>query len=440
MNKQKKTALIIGCGIAGPAVALFLKRAGIDSVIYEGREQDEGYSLSLSCNGVRILRMLALEDALFAEGSPVSKWSMWSGRCKYLGGGLFTADGIKSVFIKRVPLGKILSDEAKRQGIEIKRGKKLQSVETTQTGGVVATFEDGTSASGDFLIGCDGVHSKTRQFVDPAAKPLYSGLINTGGYTRGLNLEKMSEASDFATSQRNFSGNRQRTSGIFERLSDNSRLTLPQTPETSNFIFGKRAFFGYHMSQSGYVYWFVNYVQPEEPSKKELFEGTEEERKQCLLKLFDSEAYFITDIIQSAETIFPEFLNYTLPSQPAAWHKGPVVLMGDAVHAISPSSGQGASMALEDAVVLAKCLRDIPNLEEAFAKYELLRRERTTKMFAVGERGDSGKFITEPMQQWFRDLTTPIFLTLFANPKASDWIYSYKVDWDSPVSTNGVSR
>ena len=90
-------------------------------------------------------------------------------------------------------------------------------------------------------------------------------------------------------------------------------------------------------------------------------------------------------------------------------------------------------MALEDAAVLARCLRDIPDLEQAFVTYEQLRRERTKKMFEVGERGDSGKFVTRPIQQWFRDLTTPIFLKLFANPKASDWMYSYRVDWDAPV-------
>jgi 2-polyprenyl-6-methoxyphenol hydroxylase-like FAD-dependent oxidoreductase len=84
-------------------------------------------------------------------------------------------------------------------------------------------------------------------------------------------------------------------------------------------------------------------------------------------------------------------------------------------------------------VVLAKCLRDIPDVEQAFETYEQLRRERTAKMFELGQRGDSGKFVTGSLQQWFRDLTTPIFLKLFANPHASDWIYSYKVDWDELV-------
>jgi hypothetical protein len=55
-------------------------------------------------------------------------------------------------------------------------------------------------------------------------------------------------------------------------------------------------------------------------------------------------------------------------------------------------------------------------------------------MFEVGKHGDAGKHAIGPIQQWFRDLTTPIFLKLFANPKASNWMYSYRVDWDAPVS------
>jgi 2-polyprenyl-6-methoxyphenol hydroxylase-like FAD-dependent oxidoreductase len=397
MSEQHTKALIVGSGIAGPAAALFLKRAGIKAEIYEARQSDEGYALSLSNNGVAVLKMLSLDGPVFAEGSPVSEWRMWNGKGKYLGGGPLTAQGAKSVFIKRVPLGRILAAEAERQGIAIHRGKKLEQISVTRAGGVVAAFEDGTSASGDLLIGADGVHSRARRFVDPGVRPLYSGLVNTGGYSRDV--------------------------------------SLPRTPETTHFIFGKRAFFGYHMSPSGYIYWFVNYPHAEEPGSEALLGGTDEERRQRLLALFRDDQPFIGQIIRCAETTFPDFLTYILPRQPASWHKGPVVLLGDAVHAISPSSGQGASMALEDAVILAKSLRDTPELEQAFAAYERSRRERTEKMFDLGQRSDSGKFIMRPLQQWFRDVTTPVFLKLFANPKASDWIYSYRVDWDTPIST-----
>lgn len=395
MQNQQKKALIIGCGIAGPALALFLKRAGIQAEIYEARETPEGFALSLSGNGVAVLQELGLDGAAFAQGSAVTKWLMWNRKGKQLGGGVLAGEGVKSVFIKRVPLGMIIADEAERQGIKITRGKKLQDIEVTSQG-VVATFQDGTSASGDLLIGSDGVHSRTRQLIDPAYPgAVYTGLINSGGYTSGV------------------------------------KVSSP--PETIHFIFGKRAFFGYHVSQTGYIYWFVNWPQAQEPARGVFDRTTAEERKQQMLELFRDDQPFIREIIGAAETTFPYFASYALPTQPTNWHKGPVVLLGDAAHAISPSSGQGASMALEDAAILAKCLRDIPDLDAAFTTYEQLRRERTEKMFEVGKHGDAGKHAIGPIQQWFRDLTTPIFLKLFANPKASDWMYSYRVDWDVPV-------
>jgi 2-polyprenyl-6-methoxyphenol hydroxylase-like FAD-dependent oxidoreductase len=64
---------------------------------------------------------------------------------------------------------------------------------------------------------------------------------------------------------------------------------------------------------------------------------------------------------------------YDISTQPI-WRQGPVVLVGDAIHAVSPNAGQGPSLAVEDAIVLAKCLRDISDLEQAFATYERLRR------------------------------------------------------------------
>ncbi len=393
-----KKALIIGCGIAGPVLALFLKLAGIEAEIYEAREVADGFALSLSCNGVGVLQELGLDGPVFSAGSAVTGWQMWNWKGKRLVDEGILADGeIKSVFIKRVPLGLIIADEAERQGIKIWRGKKLQSIETTDSGGVIATFQDGTTAHGDFLVGADGVHSRTRQLIDPTFPgAVFTGLMNSGGYT--------------------------------------SNVKVSSPPETIHFNFGKRAFLGYHVSQTGYIYWFVNWLLADEP-KRGAFDGmTEKERREQLSGLFSEDRPLLREIIQGADEIFPYFASYALPTQPASWHKGPVVLLGDAAHAISPSSGQGASMALEDAAILAKCVRDIPTLEQAFAIYEQLRRERTARMFKVGEQGDAGKHAVSPMQQWLRDLMTPIFVRLFANPKASRWMYAYRVDWDQPIA------
>ena len=271
MNEQNRKALIIGCGIAGPAIALLLKRAGIESEIYEARTTPEGYILSLSCNGMGVLKDLSLDNPVFKEGSPVSNSIIWNGKGKHLGEvPLEGAGEIKSVFIKRVPLGMILSEEAVRQVITVEWGKKLQGIEVTKQHSVIATFQDGTTASGDLLIGCDGVHSRTRHFIDPAAPgAVYTGLMNSGGYTLGLNL--------------------------------------PPTSETIHFIFGKRAFFGYHVRSSGEIYWFVNYLQAEEPARGALEGITSEERKQRLLELFRGAQPFIRNIIGAAETTFPDF-------------------------------------------------------------------------------------------------------------------------------------
>jgi len=398
MLNHTKKALIIGCGIAGPAVALFLKRAGIEAEVYEARTTPEGYILSLASNGVAVLKMLSLDEAVFAEGSPLSHSIMWNGKGRRLAAMPLAGVGEKSVFIKRIPLGLMLSDEAERQGIKVVLGKKLQSIEVTTQGGVVATFQDGTTAFGDLLIGCDGVHSRTRQLIDPAFPGAVStSLMNTGGYTHVVNL--------------------------------------PPTPETLHFIFGKRAFFGYHVRSSGEVYWFVNYTYTEEPARGEMEGMPIDERKQCLLDLFRDDQPFIRDIIRGAETIFPDFPTYIIPKQPA-WHKGSVALVGDAAHAISSSSGQGASMALEDALILAKCLRDIPEIEPALETYERLRRERAEKMLELGLRGDAGKHVSGSMQARWRDLMTAFFLRLFGNQKSVNWIYSYKVDWDAPLTAD----
>src|SRR5262245_52099103 len=103
MNERTKKALIIGSGIAGPAVALFLKRAGIEAAIYEARTTPEGYSLSLSSNGVAVLKLLGLDGPVMAAGSVVTNGVMWNGQGKRLGSVPLAGAGGKSVFIKRVP-------------------------------------------------------------------------------------------------------------------------------------------------------------------------------------------------------------------------------------------------------------------------------------------------------------------------------------------------
>jgi FAD-dependent urate hydroxylase len=71
----------------------------------------------------------------------------------------------------------------------IQHGRRLVDVEPTDDG-VRALFEDGTDATGEVLIGADGIHSAVRRLIDPnAPAPTYVGLVNLGGYARGVPVE-----------------------------------------------------------------------------------------------------------------------------------------------------------------------------------------------------------------------------------------------------------
>jgi FAD-dependent urate hydroxylase len=107
--------------------------------------------------------------------------------------------------------------------------------------------------------------------------------------------------------------------------------------------------------------------------------------------------------------------------------------VGDAAHATSPASGQGASMAIEDAVVLARCLRDLTDNQQAFAAYERLRRGRVERIVAQGARSSSGK-AAGPIARVIRDLMLPMILKRVAGKKSLAWVYGYHIDWDEKVA------
>ncbi len=91
-------------------------------------------------------------------------------------------------------------------------------------------------------------------------------------------------------------------------------------------------------------------------------------------------------------------------------------------------------MAIEDAIVLAKCLRDIPDTESAFAAFEGLRRERVEKVVAYSRRIGQSKAISNPVARWLRDQIMPFALKRFANSECHSWLYTYRVDWDEKVA------
>ena len=398
---RKKKALVIGGGIAGPVGAMALGRAGMDSVVYEayaGGADEAGAFLTFASNGLDALRTIDAHHLVLENGFPTPYMQIQSGTGKHLGdvpNGGTLPDGTVSQTLKRADLYRTLRDEALRRGANIEYGKRLVDAEVRPDGGVAARFEDGTEAEGDLLIGADGIHSRVRRIIDPSAPGArYIPVLNIGGFASGVRV--------------------------------------PADPGTFSMVFGKRAFFGYAVHPSGEIWWFANPPRPDEPSRAELAAiGTEQWRK-MLTDLFEVDDTPAVGIINHTPGELSGWATYDLPSVPT-WHRGPMVIVGDAAHATAPSSGQGASMAIEDAVVLARCLRDQPDIGQAFAAYESLRRARVERIVAHGARTSNSK-AAGPVGRVLRDLMMPMILKRVANGGSLAWMHDYHIDWNEGVA------
>ncbi|GII30619.1 FAD-dependent oxidoreductase [Planotetraspora mira] len=387
-----KQALIIGGGIAGPITAIALQRAGIDSEVFEAYDRGSegvGAFLTLAVNGLEALRVLDLHDLVCDLGMDSSLMRMSNGRGRQL-----ATLNQPSRTLKRADLYRVLRDEAVRRGAHIHYGRRLADA-SISGGRMRADFADGTSAEGDLLVGADGLRSRTRTIIDPGApRARHVGLLNTGGFARGV--------------------------------------TVPGEPGTSYFIFGKRCFFGYLIHPNGEVWWFANPPSPKEPTPEELAAITPGRWRAELLELFRDDAGPMIDIIRATDHIIPGWNTYDFPSVPK-WFNEHMVIVGDAAHATSPSAGQGASMAIEDAVVLATCLRDVPGTRDAFAAYERLRRGRVERVVKQGRRNGSGK-APGAFGAFVRDLGMPLIMRQIEKRDLMAWIRDYRISWDDQVS------
>jgi 2-polyprenyl-6-methoxyphenol hydroxylase-like FAD-dependent oxidoreductase len=384
-------ALIVGGGIAGPVTAMALQRAGIDSDVFEAYDSGSdgvGAFLTLAVNGLEALRVLDLRDLICDLGfdSPVMQISNGRGR-------LLASFQQPSRTLKRADLYRALRDEAVRRGVRIHYGKRLVDATITAES-VRAVFADGSAAEGDVLIGADGLRSRTRTIIDAnAPRARHIGLLNTGGFADGVKV--------------------------------------PGEPGTNYFIFGKRCFFGYLIHPNGQVWWFANPPSPKEPTPEELAAITPDRWRANLMELFADDTGPMLDIISRTDNILAGWNTYDFPMVPN-WFNERMVILGDAAHATSPSSGQGASMAIEDAVALAKCLRDVPSARDAFAAFERLRRARVERIVAQGKRNGTGK-APGAIGAFVRDLALPVIMRHVVKTDSLAWMYDHRISWAEKV-------
>lgn len=399
-----RRALVIGGGIAGPAAGIALRKAEIEPLIFEAHPhsaEGTGAFLTLATNGIDALRALDADQEILSAGFSTPWITLRSGTGKYLGRtptGVALSDGTLSQTIKRSDLYRALHDHARARGVTIEHGKRL--VDARREGERVrAIFADGSQEVGDVLIGCDGVRSTARRLIDPGSPaPRYERLLTTGGYARGVDVAA--------------------ESGSYE------------------MIFGARAFFGYVPAPDGEVWWFANVPRAIEPAHDELRSIGIEERRRLLSELFAGDAGPATALINTTSEIMPLSPIHTMPRVPR-WYRERMIVLGDAAHAPSPTSGQGASLSIEDAAVLALALRDADDPQTAFARFETSRRPRAERIIKWAARVNNSKAPTR-VGRIVRDATLPTILKLTAGSKAQRQPFEHHVEWSDRQRDTGI--
>ncbi len=309
--------IIIGGGVAGPAAALalfklcspqFNVRVTIIEAFAESFEL--GTYFTVQDNGMHCLKELGVlpqvEEIAFATSDSIMYGSGLKPIARMPFGGSMT--------MKRGRLSRVLIQEALRQGCEVIYGKRFVNA-TSSAAGVTVALEDGQTLECDLLIGADGVHSKVRQLINPLAAPAhYIGLINHAG-----------ECPVPASMQDSI------------------------VPGTWHFCFCRRTFILYHLSKSNTVVWGINEPRAEMFTREERRDKTSADWKQHCLSLFDDDEQLVKQLIENTETLDLAGDPQCFMATVAQWRDQPhgrMVLLGDAIHAPPPTSGQGASMAL----------------------------------------------------------------------------------------------
>jgi 2-polyprenyl-6-methoxyphenol hydroxylase-like FAD-dependent oxidoreductase len=377
-------ALIIGGGIAGPVTALALQKAGIDSVVFEAYDTTAdgvGGMLTVAPNGLAALRLVGLASDF---GKPLRHMVMADAQGRTLG----RITGDESRVVMRAELYRRLRELTVSQRVKVEYGKRLVDVQCREDG-VTATFSDGSSESGDVLVGADGIRSRVRAIIDPRApQPEYVGLLGFGSYAAN--------------------------SGVHGE------------PETMYFVFGN-SFLGYWEEPDGTIAWFNNLAVPHPMTPAEISAVPSATWLERLREAYGDDMPAKRLLAHSDEVIGAGPLEI-MPSVPH-WYRDRMVLVGDSAHAPSASSGQGASLAAESAVQLARCLRDVPDVTEAFATYERSRRPRVERIAARAARTNSDKrgmgFLTR--------LLMPVVMKTFG-ARAFTKDQKYRIDWDAQVS------
>ncbi len=339
---------IIGGGIGGLAVALALARRGIDVEVYEqaGELRELGAGVQISANGTRVLHALGLKAALdkvqvLPAGKAIRLWNTGqSWKLFDLGMESIERYGFPYITIHRGDLHQAIAQAlaaAKPGAIHL--GRKCIGLSQTPEH-VELRFEAGAPVRADIAVGADGVHSVVREHLFGAPKPEFCGIIAWRGVVPMARVP--------ASISRSIGTNWVGPGGhvVHYPLRAGTLLNFVGMGERSDWTIEG---------------WNVR--------------GTTAE----VLNDFRGWHPDVQALIRNIDVPY----KWALALRPTmnAWSAERCTLLGDACHPMVPFLAQGAVMALEDALILARAIEKYPNDHQtALAQYEVARRSRANKV------------------------------------------------------------
>ena len=323
--------LIVGAGIGGLSLAVALHRRGYVPELIERAPswQALGAGIVLHANGVRALRQLGMGAAIDRIGAALPRWGFFDQQAVPL-----CRTDLKELWVDvgpclgtaRVRLQQAMVDAA--AAVPVRLGVALTSLD--QDGPrVTAGFSDGTSGAYDLVVGADGIYSTVRRLLGFSGGPEYAGVVAW-------------------------------------------RSVIPSRPAGVNelmVLLGDGCFVGVVPVGGGHTYSFaaIDSEQIDDPLPGRL------SRFRRRFAAFGGPVPEYLAALESDEQLhFGPIEWVDLDS----WHAGHVILIGDAAHAAPPHMGEGGSLAIEDALVLAEVLRAADTVEQALDAYVTRRRPR----------------------------------------------------------------
>ena len=360
---------IVGAGLGGPAAAALLQAAGFDVQLYEQSASFSriGAGIHLGPNLVRVLYRIGIGERLAAQGVNPSAWvsRQWdSGEVLLdypLGQGAIARWGAPYLMVHRGDFHALLIEAVKPGTLHF--GKRLADLDWTGKA-VKLSFEDGSRAEADIVVGADGVRSRCREILVGLEKPRYTGQV------------------------------------AYRAIFPMSRLAGYEYNDYTKWWADDRIVLTYYITADRRDMYFVtSSPQADWPHPTSSVPADMDELRAAFAG-FHPEVQRVFQACPAAS----KWAQYD--SEPlTVWSRGRVVLLGDACHPMTPYMGQGAAMAIEDGAMLTRCLQAAPgDPDQAIRLYEANRKERTTAVQSSSRTNT-----------WFKTHADP------------DWVFGYDV-------------